>query len=204
MSSQPWKIRGEMAVSCNCDVFCPCVISLGEAPPTPGFCEGWIAIHVDEGYYGNTRLDGLNAAWMVDVPGRMPEGNWGFGLFIDERATPEQADALTKINTGEAGGPTAVLKQLIGNVLGVKKVPFVFERIGKARRFIIPDTVEATVEPIRGKNPDEPTKVVNSEYWPSSTIIVCRGTKSKSRAFGREWDLSGKSGEICQIEWGTR
>src|SRR5208337_2054130 len=114
MTAQPWKIKGEFVVSCSCAVFCPCVISLGEAPPTHGTCQGWIAIHVNEGYYGKARLDGLNAAWMVDVPGRMPEGNWGFALYIDERATPEQADALTKINMGEAGGPTAVLKQLIG------------------------------------------------------------------------------------------
>jgi len=203
MTAQPWKIKGEFVVSCSCAVFWPCVISLGEAPPTDGTCQGWIAIHVDEGYYGKARLDGLNAAWMVDVPGRMPEGNWGFALYIDERATPEQADGLTKINMGEAGGSTSPLKQLIGSVLGIEKVPFIFEKLGKGRRFAIPGVVDATVEPVRGKNPDEPTKVVNSEYWPSSTILVCRGVKSKSRAFGREWDLAGKSGEICDIEWGT-
>jgi hypothetical protein len=28
-----WKIRGELILSCNCDVFCPCVIALGQTKP---------------------------------------------------------------------------------------------------------------------------------------------------------------------------
>ncbi len=33
-----WKISGEIVLSCNCDVFCPCVISLGKANPSQGAC----------------------------------------------------------------------------------------------------------------------------------------------------------------------
>ena len=30
----PWAIKGELFLNCSCEVFCPCVVSLGKAPPT--------------------------------------------------------------------------------------------------------------------------------------------------------------------------
>ncbi|MGH6725879.1 MAG: DUF1326 domain-containing protein, partial [Pseudolabrys sp.] len=30
-----------MALSCSCTVFCPCVLSLGEHPPTEARCQTW-------------------------------------------------------------------------------------------------------------------------------------------------------------------
>lgn len=35
--SEQWKISGNMILSCT--VFCPCVVSLGEHPPTEGNCQ---------------------------------------------------------------------------------------------------------------------------------------------------------------------
>ena len=29
-----WAINGELALNCNCTVFCPCAVSLGDHPPT--------------------------------------------------------------------------------------------------------------------------------------------------------------------------
>ena len=36
-----WSMRGELVLSCNCTVFCPCVLSLGNRPPTEGYCRTW-------------------------------------------------------------------------------------------------------------------------------------------------------------------
>ena len=36
-----WKIRGEPVLSCNCDVFCPCVVSLGRSEPTRSRYRDW-------------------------------------------------------------------------------------------------------------------------------------------------------------------
>ena len=44
-----WKLKGDFVLSCNCTVFCPCVISLGQHEPTEGRCQGWAGIRVDEG-----------------------------------------------------------------------------------------------------------------------------------------------------------
>ena len=36
-----WSIKGELTLSCNCEVFCPCVLSLGQSAPTEGTCLTW-------------------------------------------------------------------------------------------------------------------------------------------------------------------
>ena len=46
---EPWKMKGELILSCSCQVFCPCVISLGEHPPTEGHCQTWGGISVAKG-----------------------------------------------------------------------------------------------------------------------------------------------------------
>ena len=32
--NEPWSLKGELTLSCNCEVFCPCVLSLGKSAPT--------------------------------------------------------------------------------------------------------------------------------------------------------------------------
>ena len=47
-----WTLRGELALSCSCTVFCPCVLSLGQSAPTEGYCLTWAAVRIDEGQFG--------------------------------------------------------------------------------------------------------------------------------------------------------
>ena len=105
MSKISWKISGDMVLSCNCDVFCPCVASLGKARPTYGYCQAWGALKINTGFAGDETLDGLNLAFMLDIPGRMSEGNWTSAIYVDERANEMVAKHLTAIMKGELGGP---------------------------------------------------------------------------------------------------
>ena len=52
---ESWFMKGELMLSCNCTVFCPCVLSLGKHPPTEGYCQTWGGIRIDEGRYRRTR-----------------------------------------------------------------------------------------------------------------------------------------------------
>ena len=36
----PWTIKGELILNCNCTVFCPCVVSLGQHPRS-AYCLSW-------------------------------------------------------------------------------------------------------------------------------------------------------------------
>lgn len=199
-----WNIQGELILNCNCDVFCPCVVSLGKAPPTQGYCHGWAGVEIRKGFYDKIPLDGLNVGLLIDIPGKLGNGNWTAALYVDERAGPEAVDAISTIFSGNAGGPPGVLKSLVSTFLGVKQVPIQFEHDGKLRRFVIPNILDGNVEPIKGKSTDEDVVISNTEYWIGPEVTVARGVKSKLRDFGRVWDLTGRSAEIMQINWAPR
>lgn len=52
-----WKLSGDWFDVCKCSVPCPCTFAQA---PTYGDCDGVLAYHIKNGYYGNTSLDGLN------------------------------------------------------------------------------------------------------------------------------------------------
>ena len=197
----PWKIAGDLVLSCNCEVFCPCVISLGKAEPTRGVCHTWWGLHVEEGHAGDEPLDGLNAAVLMDVPGPLAEGKWAVGLYIDERANETARQALTDILSGQAGGTTGWFSIMVGELLGVKHVPILFEKKGKGWRFEVPKIIDGAVEPIEGASDGGVTTVTNSKYWMAPDVIVCQSSRSRLRDWGRNWDLSGKSAEYARIRW---
>lgn len=196
-----WKISGEIVLSCNCDVFCPCVISLGKAEPSRGVCHTWWGLHIEKGHAGDESLDGLNVAVLMDIPGPLAHGSWVLGVYLDERASPAAGEALTRILTGQAGGTTSWFRIVVSEVLGVKRVPISFEPKGNGWSVQIPKIIDGTIEPIDGAGGEGTTKVTNSAYWVAPEIVVCSGTRSRFRDWGRNWDLTGLSAEYARVEW---
>ena len=94
----PWEIKGREFNNCTCAYGCPCQFL---APPTFGTCEATMTVIIDEGHYGDVKLDGLKLGGMYKWPGAVHEGNGEYQLFIDETATDEQRDAIEKIATGK-------------------------------------------------------------------------------------------------------
>jgi len=202
-SKEPWFIKGEMALSCNCTVFCPCVLSLGVHEPTEGYCQTWAGVRIDEGKFGEVDLSGIKFGFMADIPGRLGRGNWTVALFVDDTASASATKALTWIMTGRAGGSTALLKILAGSFLGVRQVPIVYETKGETRIVKIEKIVDGAITPVKGK--DKGNVVIrNSEYWIAPDIIVSRADRSRFRLFGRNWNFEGRSAEICQLDWGNQ
>jgi hypothetical protein len=199
--ASPWKIKGEVVLSCNCEVFCPCVISLGRGRPSHGACHTWWGLNIHKGHAGGEKLDGLKAAVLMDIPGPLAEGQWSVALYLDERASPAAADALSQILSGQAGGSTSWFSIMTSNFLGTRKVPISFESEGKGWKLKIPKIIDGHVEPIEGPGGDGRTTVTNTAYWMSPDVVVCKGTKSRFRDWGRNWDLTGRSGEYARVEW---
>jgi hypothetical protein len=97
-----WMIRGVEFGNCNCDYGCPCQFN---SASTHGRCEAIVSGHIEEGYFNDTRLDGLNWAMVVWWPGEIAEGNGRQQIMIDERADDNQREALRKILHGESTAP---------------------------------------------------------------------------------------------------
>jgi hypothetical protein len=196
-----WHVRGDFAISCNCDVFCPCVLSLGKARPSAGTCQSWFAFRIAEGHWGPTRLEGRRLAFLLEVPGPMEQGNWTVGLYLDEQAEPDAVEALTTIFTGRAGGPIGWLSLVIATVLGTRRVPITFEPDGRGWRFAIPGVADARVAPIPGAGGDGLVRITNSRYWMAPDVVVCAAERSRVRDWGRNWKLDGKSAEVGAFDW---
>ena len=114
MSNTDWRIKGHIFAACNCAWGCPCqFMSL----PTDGSCHAVAAVHVAAGHFGDVKLSNLNAATVLSWPGAIHEGNGSAQMFIDERATAEQRDALVKILSGEDTDEGATVFQVFGTTL---------------------------------------------------------------------------------------
>src|SRR3989304_9611793 len=112
-----WNLSGSYFEACNCDLACPCVFM---SPPTTGECSLLVAWHIDRGKDGDVAVDGLNVALAVHSPGPMLKTKGDVALYLDERATADQQDALGKIFGGQAGGEPAALGPFVGKVLGAR------------------------------------------------------------------------------------
>ncbi len=196
----PWTIKGELILNCNCTVFCPCVVSLGQHPPTEGYCQAWSGVRIDEGAYGDVDLSGLNVGLVLEIPGLMARGNWKAAAYIDDRASDAAYDALVAIFSGQARGTTGLFSILVSEFLGAERAEVSYETEGKERRLMVGKKIQGSVVPVEG-NGGEDIVVTNTQYWMGPDITVATATKGRVRAHGRVWDFDGRSAEICQIDW---
>lgn len=187
-----WNVSGSYFEACNCDVACPCVFL---SAPTTGECGVLLAWHIDEGKYGDVPLDGLNVAMAAHSPGHMLKVKWEVALYLDERATQAQRDALGTVFGGQAGGEPAALGPLVGKVLGVKAVKIDYEARGKRRNLRIPKVAEMEVEAIEGQGGKEVTLTgVPLTAVPNQTTVVAKSKRLTYRDHGFDWNISEKNG----------
>ncbi|KXF75658.1 hypothetical protein ATN84_16845 [Paramesorhizobium deserti] len=151
MTDIKWTLKGREFVHCNCAYGCPCQFN---AMPTQGKCHAIGAIDIEEGHHGDTKLDGLKCALIVSWPGAIHEGNGEVVPIVDERATPEQREALLRIMSGLDTEPGATFFQVFSTTFSKVHDP-VFARIefeidvdGRMARLNVPGWIEAQGEPI--------------------------------------------------------
>ena len=96
-----WRIAGEEFGSCNCNWGCPCQFN---ALPTTGRCEAFVTCLISEGYFSDTRLDGIVFTRIYWWPGPIHEGSGIRQMIVDEQATEPQRDALIAIESARHGG----------------------------------------------------------------------------------------------------
>jgi len=187
-----WSLTGSYFESCNCDAACPCVF-LGS--PTQGECTVLVAWHIDHGNFGETRLDGLNVALAAYSPGHMLQVKWKAALYLDDRATLEQRDVLTRIFGGQAGGHLANLAPCIGELLGIKAVPIDYRADGRRRSLSMRGLAEMEIEAVPGQNGAEAT-VAGMPFCvvPGTPAVVGRSKRLSFHDRGLEWEITEKNG----------
>jgi len=194
-----WNLKGQYFESCNCEAACPCVFL---SPPTEEDCTGLVGWHIDTGQFEGTTLDGLNVALAVLSPGHMAKVQWKAALYLDDRATEAQAQALGAIFSGQAGGHPERLAGHIGEVLGAGPASISFASDGKKVSMTIAGVAEVAIAAAQGQGGADIT-VSNHPLAiaPGFPAVVSRSERLTYDDYGMQWDLAEKNGFYSPFEY---
>jgi hypothetical protein len=196
-----WTIKGSYAETCSCELMCPCNLSLDNGA-TYDYCRVVLVFNIKEGQIDGTDVSGLVVAAIADTPKVMTDGNWRLGMFIDANASDEQADKLGAVFSGQLGGPMAALGPLVGEVLGVERVPIEFVDDGLRHHVRIGDVIEFEIEDIVpfGKEDGVPVKFDGMFHPVASDLTMAKATRTNINAFGISYE--GKTGlSTSEFSW---
>ena len=115
-----WRMRGDVMEACSCATTCPCNFG---SDPTPLPYEVVIGWRIQDGNYGNTRLDGLSVVLYGRIPANVFLGNWTVGVYLDQRASQPHAQALGDIFARNAGHAELADRQSLAPQAGSDPVP---------------------------------------------------------------------------------
>jgi len=172
-----YQLEGRLLEVCNCNVLCPCWI--GENPDN-GTCDTVVAWGIDKGSINGTDVSGLTLAMAAYIPGNILQGNWRAAVFVDDKATPQQQDALLSVWTGKLGGPVADLAKLVGEVVSVERAPISFTVSEGAGTLKIGNVVDTAMSPYKG--PSGAITTLNESVFstiPGSPAYVSKASRYK-------------------------
>ena len=186
-----YHLEGRLLEVCNCRVLCPCWI--GEDPDY-GTCDTIVAWHIDKGTVNGVDVSDRTIAMIAHVPGNILQGNWKAAVFLDNRVSGPQEEALLGVYTGKLGGPVAELAKLVGEVVSVQKVPITFDVQGGNGTIKLGDAGYAELEPYRSAS-GATTTLADTVFStvPGAPVFVGKSPKYKAKVekLGIDVDLKG-------------
>ena len=186
-----YHLEGRLLEVCNCRVLCPCWI--GEDPDF-GTCDTIIAWRFDSGTIDGVDVSGTTIAVLAHVPGNILLGNWRAAVYLDDKVTPAQEQAILNVYTGKLGGPVGELVKLIGEVVSVEKVPITFTVEGGRGTVQLGNAMYAELEPFKNAAGDTTclTDTVFSTV-PGAPVFVGKAPRyrAKNDKLGINLDISG-------------
>jgi hypothetical protein len=196
-----WSIEGKYFENCPCDVPCPCTTSMDLGADTDR-CKPILVFHIDSGEVDGVDVSGVNAAVVGDTPKVMTDGNWRLGTLIDDSASDEQAEKIAAVLSGELGGPMAGLGPLVGENLGMDRVPMEFSSENGTHRLKIGDG-EVSAEDIVpfGVETGEPARLTGIFHPLGDTLTIGKATSPGVTAFGIDVKHEGKSAFSTTFSW---
>ena len=196
-----WNVNGTYLETCSCEFMCPCNFSFAHGADYDR-CRVTLVFNVTQGDVEGTDVGGLVVAVIADTPKVMTEGNWRLGLFIDAKASDEQAGKLLGVFSGQLGGPMAALAPLIGEILGVERAPIEVREDGLRHSVRIGDAVDFEIEDVVpfGVETGEPVRIVGMFHPAGSEFRAAEAKRTNISAFGIEYE--GKSAlSASQFSW---
>ncbi len=198
-----WRLEGTYIENCNCDVVCPCGASGFSAPADYDRCNAVLAWHIDSGEVDGTDVSDLSVVLVLDAPRQMSEGNWRVGVFMDDRASEEQAGKLGGIFSGQMGGPLANLVPLISENLGMEVASIEHVDDGLRHWVKVGDAIDVEIEDLVSPfDPDgPPPKLTETKHPANSEFTPARALSGRVEGLGIDFSGEGKSGLSTPFSW---
>jgi len=196
-----WKIEGTYFENCSCEVPCPWTVSL-DLGADYDRCNAFLVFQIESGEIEGVDVSGLTVAAVGDTPKVMSEGNWRLGVLMDQKATDEQTEKLGAVFGGQLGGPMEALGPLVGENLGMEKVPMevAHEDGTHSIRFGDGEVEVKEVVPF-GKEDGEPARLEGIFHPAGDALTIARSTRSQFSAFGIDFAHEGESAFASRFSW---
>jgi hypothetical protein len=114
-----YTISGTYIAACDCRLLCPCPVD-GTPTGPEDQCHGAAAFRIDRGNLDDVDLSGVKFALINHFPSNITSGNWKMGIVVDA-GSDDQAQAVERIISGQAGGVFAEFTPLIGEYTGMQR-----------------------------------------------------------------------------------
>jgi hypothetical protein len=180
-----WTVKGRYFENCSCDMPCPCTVTF-DAGADLDRCNAFLVFHVDDGDVDGVGVGDTTVAVVLDTPKVMTDGGWRIGLLVDDGASEEQAQALLGVFSGQLGGPMGALAPMVGEQLGVERVPL--EVVEQDGRHVLRsgDAVDIEVEDVVpfGVEDGSAAQLTGVAHPAASTLTVARTHRARWDVFG--------------------
>ncbi|MFQ5946132.1 MAG: DUF1326 domain-containing protein [Anaerolineae bacterium] len=188
-----YEVEGSLLEACSCGAPCPCWI--GE-DPDHGTCDSFLAYRINKGSIRGVDVGGVAFALVAHIPGNVLKGNWKVAVYMSDKATPGQKQAVLDAWTGKFGGPLADLAQLVGEVCGVHDAPVDF-RLEKGKGTLkVGQAVDAELVPYTDAKGNT-TTISNTIFStiPGSPAYVAKATRHKVNIpeHGMQWTFENRN-----------
>lgn len=192
-TKKTYILDGTLLEACSCGGPCPCWVG---DDPDGGRCDSVNAYHIDRGQVGGVDVSSLSFVQVNQIPGNVLAGNLRAIFYIDDKATPEQREAILNVFSGKLGGALAGVASLVGERVAVHFVPIEHRVEGGKGTLRVGELVEAEMAPYTDAN-GRPTTIHDTVFStiPGSPAYLAKASHHRVNIpeYGMIWEFSGRN-----------
>ncbi len=198
----PFRVKADSVEACNCQHGCNCQFG---GFPNEGKCEFIAAYEVKDGKFGSVSLNGVRSVVAAKYPKAIHEGHGHVLLFIDQKATEEQVNALATILSGQMGGmPWEALAGTIERLEGPIRKPIEMRMNGVRTEIRVPGELELRLTPLRDSvsGHEKEVHIVYPKggfFWNDGHVATTETMRVQHGDFWLEWP--NRYAAAAEVNW---
>lgn len=197
-----FKVKAMSLEACSCAHGCNCQFG---GFPNEGICHFLIGYEVSDGKFGDVDLNGVKLVVAAKYPNAIHEGNGHIALFVDDKATPEQVNAIATICTGAQGGmPWEALAPTVTKLEGPIQKPIEINFDGARSSYRIPGVLECQATSLKNSVTGEDNEVhitypKGGFFWNDGHAVT---TKTMKISWGDlNFEYPAKFAAVAEVNW---